>query len=460
MKRNLIFTLVLTISISLSVMFFPCQSEARGIELVSTGSTGQADFNSRYNSISSDGRYVAFASEATNLTAIPVDDPINHNDYNVYIKDTQTGDIWMASKNDAGTAGGNNDSRDPSISDDGLYVVFESRATNLVAGDNNGEYDVFIYDRLADTLVRISMDTALGESDGDSYDPVITPDGRYVAFESDATDLVTGDGNAVKDAFVYDSLGAGNGITLVSSNISGDEGNAISCDPDISDDGLFVAFASQATDLGPVTTALRYNVFLKDLTTGAVTLLSQNSSNAEGDADSEYPSISADGSIVAFESAATNLDTADTNTFTDVYIWDTGVVELLSKDSAGDCGNGESIDASISADGSCVGFESEATDLVSNDTNGFWDVFIKNISTGAVERLSISISGPEDDDSYNASLSSDGSYVAFDSDVELIAEDINTTRDVFVSSPSSAPPADDDDSGSGGCFINACSIFK
>jgi len=156
----------------------------------------QGNNNSYNSSISSDGRYIAFHSEAANLVTGDT-----NTDRDVFVYDRVTNEIERVSVDNGGVEG-NDDSEYPSISSDGRYVAFTSHATNLVTGDTNTVSDVFVYDRSTDTIERVSVDNSGVQGDDVSEYPNISPDGRYVAFESDAANLVTGDTNARDDVFI------------------------------------------------------------------------------------------------------------------------------------------------------------------------------------------------------------------------------------------------------------------
>jgi hypothetical protein len=400
--------------------------------LVSRSSAGvEGDFFSTVSSLSADGRYVAFQSAATNLVSGDI-----NNKLDIFVRDRQTGTTTRISKSSAG-AEGNGDSTYPSISsDDGRYVAFQSAATNLVAGDGdtNGKTDIFVRDRNTGSTYLVSKNSGGVEGNGDSGNPEISADGRYVTFESAANNLVTGDTNSVTDVFVRDRTTGT--TTRVSRDSAGVQGNGLSLDPSISDDGRFVAFGSAATNLVSGDTNGERDVFVRDRQTGTTTKVSKSSAGVAGDALSGTPSISADGRYVVFESTATNLVSGDTNAKFDVFVRDrqTGTTTRVSKSSAGAEGNDISEYPTISADGRYVTFESDATNLVSGDTNGAVDVFVRDRQAGTTTRVSKSNAGVEGDDaSLNPAISSDGRYVAFHSiATNLVSGDTNGNSDIFV----------------------------
>ena len=215
-----------------------------------------------------------------------------------------TTSVVSAAPNGANADSGSYDS---SVSADGRYVAFESDASNLVAGDTNGVSDVFVRDMSTGTVVRVSVDSAEAEGDATSYDPSISADGRYVAFWSNATNLVASDTNGFSDVFVRDrTLDT---TVRVSVDSAESQGDLRSSYPSISADGRYVAFWSTATNLVAVDTNGFSDVFVRDLTDGTTVLVSVNSLGVQGNFGSFDPSISADGRYVAFDSAATNLTT-------------------------------------------------------------------------------------------------------------------------------------------------------
>ncbi|MDA3936328.1 MAG: cell wall-binding repeat-containing protein, partial [Actinomycetota bacterium] len=285
--------------------------------------------------------------------------------------------VSLASNGDQPTDG---KSVTPVFSADGRYVAFYSSATDLVPGDTNDKFDVFVHDRQTGVTERVSVASNGDEGDQDSYDPCLSADGRYVVFDSRATNLVSGDTNSSTDIFVHDRQ---TGVTeRVSVASNGDEGTGASWLPAFSADGRYVAFESGATNLVSGDTNGKYDVFVHDRQTGATERVSVASTSDEGDGYSYESDISADGRYVTFESNATDLVSSDTNGQPDVFVHDrqTGVTERVSVASSGDQATGSCEDYSvISPDGLYVAFSSDAADLVSGDTNGVSDIFVRNI---------------------------------------------------------------------------------
>jgi Tol biopolymer transport system component len=348
--------------------------------LPAAGTQGDAD--SEYPSISADNRYVAFESVATNLVA---GDTNGYSD--IFVQDRQTGTTTRVSKSSAGVQG-DYESYAAFISADGRYVVFESEATNLVAGDTNNHRDIFVRDRQTGTTWLVSKSSAGVQGDGNSYIASISADGRYVAFVSEATTLVAGDTNAKADVFVRDRQTGT--TTRVSRNSAGVEGNDGSFSPSISGDGRYVAFPSDATNLVAGDTNGVSDIFVRDRNTGTTYLVSRSSAGVQGSADSYYPSLSADGRYVTFDTYASNLVSGDTNAKRDVFVRDrsAGTTYRMSRSSAGAEGDDESLWSSVSEDGRYVTFGSVATTLVSGDTNAKSDVFLRDRQTGTTTLVS------------------------------------------------------------------------
>ncbi|MFO0984628.1 MAG: hypothetical protein U1E76_23375 [Planctomycetota bacterium] len=340
---------------------------------------------------------------------------------------------------------GNAFSRGAALSDDGRLVVFSSQATNLVAGDTNHCEDVFVHDRCTGTTARLSVDAAGVESNGASYDPVISADGRYVAFESAARNLVPGDNNNRYDVFVRD-LVAGS-IRRISVSTSGNEGNGDSAYASISADGSAIAFSSSASNLVGGDGNAAADVFVCDLATGSLQRASVSSAGGEANGASSAAALSRDGRFVAFASAASNLVSGDGNAAGDVFVHDllSGTTLRASVNQAGDEANGGSYCPAISGDGRFVAFSSEASNLIGGDKNHLADVFVHDrdydqngvfdepFGTMTV-RASAAAGGDEADGASEApAISADGRYVTFESAASnLVVNDDNQCKDVFV----------------------------
>ena len=398
---------------------------------VSVDSAGnQGNGDSHCPSVSADGRYVAFYSAAPNL--VPGD---TNGSGDVFVHDRQTGQTTRASVNSASRQA-DDYSGEPAISADGRYVAFYSDATNLVSGDTNETVDIFLHDCQTGQTTRASTDSAGHQGDNSCWAPAISADGRYVAFYSYASNLVPGDTNGKGDVFVRDRQTGQ--TTRVSVDSAGGQGYGQSVDPSLSADGQSVAFASDAPNLVAGDTNNFADVFVHDHQTGQTTRVSVGSSGNQANMLSQEPSLSADGRYVAFYSLASNLVPGDTNGSDDVFRHDcqTGQTTRVSVDSAGAQGNGESVHPSISADGRYVPFSSAAANLVAGDTNGSYDVFVHDCQTGRTTRVSVNSAGKQgNEDSWESPspISADGRYVAFYSYASnLVPGDTNSNEDVFV----------------------------
>jgi len=418
--------------IFLSLLGNSARAAAGDTTRVSVASDGtQGNGGSAGPQISSDGRYVAFYSAADNLVSGDT-----NGKYDVFLRDTQLGTTLLISVDSNGIQG-DNDSLSPSISANGRYVAFFSAANNLVSGDTNGKDDVFLRDTQLGTTTRISVNSSgiQGNKDSDDFEISISADGHYVAFASGADNLVNGDTNGVGDVFLRDiQLGI---TTRVSVDSSGGQGNGASGFPSISADGRYVAFISFAKNLVIGDLNNQEDIFMHDTQLGTTQRISVSSNGTEGNEPSLGPSISGDGRYVAFYSNAFNLVNGDMNgTDDDVFVYDTRLrtTTLVSVDSSGIQGNDMSDYESISADGRYVAFRSDADNLVSGDMNNQMDVFLRDIQLGITTRISVDSNGIQADNySGLSSISANGRYVVFGSTADnLVSGDTNGYTDVFM----------------------------
>ncbi|MDZ4761724.1 MAG: Ig-like domain-containing protein [Alphaproteobacteria bacterium] len=413
---------------ALTITIQGADDPAFSIQRISTDAAGaQGNSSSEQPAISADGRYVTFLSYASNLVA---GDTNNTGD--IFRKDLQTGAITRVSTDTAGVQA-NNFSEQPAISADGRYVTFQSYASNLVPGDTNGQPDIFRKDLQTGAITRVSTDAAGAQANTSSEQHAISADGRYVTFLSFASNLVAGDTDNTIDIFRKDlQTGA---ITRVSTDAAGAQGNNASFEPAISADGRYVTFYSSASNLVAGDTNGQPDIFRKDLQTGAITRVSTDASGAQGNTSSFDPGISSDGRYVTFSSNASNLVAGDTNNTTDIYRKDlqTGAIVRVSSDASGAQGNNTSSGSAISSDGRYVTFYSSASNLVAGDTNNLADIFRKDLQTGAITRVSTDAAGVQGNNiSLQPAISADGRYVTFRSDASnLVAGDTNAP-DIFV----------------------------
>ena len=423
-------------------------------ELVSISSAGVAGNQvSTGAAISGDGRYVAFTSSATNLVAGDT-----NGTRDVFVRDTQTGTTTLVSKATNGTIGDGYSSQ-PSLSDDGRYIAFESGANNLGGGMLN-RGDVFVHDRDAGTTTLVSKATNGDAGQDGSHHPSISADGGRIAFYSYANNFSAVDDNAVPNTFVYDMDSAETLLVSRATGSNGAAGDQESINPAISADGQTVAFQSMADNLvtGSPDTNNTVDVFARNLTSNTTVFVSKASDGTPGfgdsSGDSTNPSISADGRFVAFASRADSLDRDDAPFLSDVFVHNLSTAEtsLISRASDGTPGTGPpfgSFNPSISADGRYVAFDTTFTNLSDEDFDGVdtdsievADVFVHDRQTGETRYASRSTDGVAGDrPSYVPRISGDGRYVAFESNAETLTDnDVEDKRDIFLHKLIPVPP--------------------
>jgi Tol biopolymer transport system component len=321
----------------------------------------------------------------------------------------RAGTVTVVSVSSSGEPAGE-DSLAQSVSGHGRYVAFNSRAAGLVPGDTNGKDDIFVHDRLTGVTERISVGPGGRQSNDRSVYATLSADGRFVAFVSSATNLVRGDTNKVWDVFVRDRL---RGTTVRASvGPGGRQANRDSgTPPSVSADGRYVAFATYASNLVAADTNRRVDVFVHDLRTGLTQRVSLGPGRRQGNGDSDAPAMSGDGSSVAFWSTATNLVTGDTGGHADVFVRDrvSGMTERVSVNSAGRPADGDSDGIpAISRSGRYVAFASAAPNLGGGAPS--FDVFVRDRVGKRTERVSFE---PSADDTLEPSISADGRYVVY-----------------------------------------------
>jgi len=410
----------------------PARAAPGDITRVSVDSSGlQANAGSRLPAISDDGRFVAFDSTASNL--VPGD---TNNVQDIFVHDRQTGATTRVSVRSNGTEA-NDGSFSPTISADGRFLAFYSNASNLVNGDTNGFGDIFVHDRQTGQTTRVSVASNGTEANAppsdDSGVVSISGDGRYVAFYSDASNLVPGDTNDAQDVFVHD-LQTGQ-TTRASIASDGSQANSGSGDPSISSDGRYVAFDSGASNLVPGDTNGRSDVFIRDLQLGSTIRASINSSGEEGDKGGYEPDISGDGRYVIFMSSSENLAprTEESNKPL-IYVHDCqgGQTILASVYTEGEILITGILDhPALSADGRHAAFSFHEK----GDWDGSMDIWVRDLQNGISQDV-----GYGNDSSYFPSLSTDGSVVAFSSHASnLVSGDTNDANDIFAREISYGP---------------------
>lgn len=409
---------------------------------------GEPNAGSFTPSVSRDGRYVVFASEASNL--VPND--TNHR-RDIFVRDVQAGTTTRVNVSTRGRQA-NLDSYNPSISDDGRYVVYDSFASNLVPDDLNREGDVFLRDLTAGTTTRVSLGLDGKELDSSSGFATISGDGQVIAFESAARTLRLGAPGRVTDIYLVDH--AGKVLEWVTRSAAGGEPNGGSGDIALSRDGQRVAFASAASNLVAGDTNLADDVFVRDRRTRVTQRVSVNSLGGEANDDSGAPSLSDDGRVVAFTSNASTLaslmpgtqslpqfvfnrfNVGDENFVSDVFVHDlvTGRTDLVSVGTDGTQGAAESYEASISGDGTRVAFASFSSTLVPAGASPGSEIFLRDLTSGQTSRISVASDDQQGNGmSVQPAISADGTRVAFTSESSnLVPGDRNGSGDVFVRS--------------------------
>jgi len=391
-----------------------------GTERISLNDTGfGADGESFVSDITPDGRYVVFDSDAEDLVAS------DNNGYrDVFVYDTVNKTIKLVSHAD-NEQQGNERSLGGTISNDGRYVCFQSLASNLIDGtDANGFSDIFVRDLNANTTIRISSTPADGDSNGSSAGGRISGNGTRIAYFSTAIDLVTGDtdGNGVHDIFVRD-LNDPASTVRASIGLAGADGNGRVYDPGISDDGNRVSFLSEASNLVVGDTNGARDVFLRDLTGPSTSRVSVTLAGGQISGPSESPVISGNGNFIAFGCLAPNVVPGETNIY-----WDTvrdlsgATTELISVSSSEAQGNRGGVFPSISQNGRFVAFQSESTNLDVLDSSTRIDLFVRDRQNGTTRRISVAHDGSEANGINNAYP---GAHVAVDGSLAFHSEATN-----------------------------------
>jgi Tol biopolymer transport system component len=390
--------------------------------IVNTSSQGvQANGHSGAPMMSEDGRYVAFYSQATNLL------PGLSGLQNVFLKDIVTGVIDVIGISSTGVLadGGCYSSGLPSS--DGRYVAFSCTATNLVPGDTNGQPDSFMRDRVLGTTRRISVSTFGVQGNAQTFAYDMTPNSRLIVMTTLASNLFPNDTNNTWDCILHDILTGE--TTLESVNAAGQQANGRTQSGFISVDGRFVAFGSQATNLVANDTNGRTDAFVRDRLTGLVERVSTDATGAQVNGNTDMLDFSGSGRYVLLRSDAPDLVAGDNNGISDIFVKDlnTGIVTIESVSSTGVQADGGVIQGTISADGRFVAFSSLANNLVPNDTNPGTDLFLRDRLLGTTVLLTVDSGGVQGaiPCAINPSTPCGGQYlgVAISLDGRMIAHD-------------------------------------
>ncbi len=403
-------------------------ASAKTIIVSQSGSGAKGNDASGEPNSSKSGRYIAFNSDADNLVG---------NDTNglsdCFVRDAVGKETWRVSV-PSGGGEANGWCFGPAISDDGRFIAFETDATNL-GGSTNGVPQVFMHDRDTNTTTLLSERKAGGQGgNGRSGDPAMSGNGRFVVWESDADNLVDGDTNSKTDVFLYDRTT--DGITRVSVSSNGRQANRSSFDPDISANGAFIVFESAASNLARKDTNRLQDIFIHNRLTGATARVSVNSRERQANGASANPVVSSSGQFVAFESRARNLAKADGDKDPDVYLRDRkkGKTIQVSLTNSGRQPIGWSGDPTISDSGRYIAFKSSAYNLVRRDRNKQRDAFVRDRVAGKTTRVSLTVAGKQawGGASDDPSISGDGRFVTFESGaLNMYDNDTNGEDDLF-----------------------------
>jgi len=367
---------------------------------------------------------------STTATNLAEGDTDNFED--VYVKDLATGELRQASTNE-GTKDSYLLGEPPSLSTDGTRVAFATTATNPSEGDTDSRPDVYVRDLSTGEVILASAADDGTKSNSFSDAPSLSADGNRVAFSSYASNLDPAAEDGRRQVYVKD-LTSGN-VILVSASDDGSAGNGHSLEPSLSADGTRVAFSSKADNLDPADSDPYPDVYVKDLTTGDLTLVSTFHAR-EWRQTSEDPSVSADGRHVAFSSYARNVREGDPDHRSDIYVKDLGAGGLVLASTADDAVKGDfhSLEPSLSVDGSRVAFSSGATNLGEGDHDADYDIYVKDLTNGGLSLASTADDATTSNGiSLSPSLSPDGATVGFISTAtNLDAADTDELPDAYV----------------------------
>jgi Tol biopolymer transport system component len=313
---------------------------------------------------------------------------------------------------------GNSHSRASDISSQGRFIAFVSGSTNLVSGDDNKVDDIFLRDRRTGKTQRVSVSSSGTEANAPSSEPAISAGGRIIAFTSEASNLVRSDRNGERDVFIHNRKT--DRTRRISLSSTGGEGNGISFQPAVSADGRKIAFTSDASNLVKPDANSTSDIFVRILARRRTKLVSVSSQGERAESFSAFPAISGDGRIVSFTSFASNLVPRDRNEDADVFVRNlaegmTARVSVASNGREGD--GGSDLSSALSFDGRFVAFDSAAENLVPRDDNGFYDVFVRDRALRETTRVSVDSGGRQRDVINNlGGMSAGGQFVAFDSE--------------------------------------------
>lgn len=408
-------------------------AQVHNVRRISLGTGGvQANNSSYYAYLSADGRYAAFESWASNWN--PGDPTPNKVD--IFVRDTVADTTVQVTF-------GDDDSFHPMITADGRYVAFSSYAADLVPDDNNSHVwlrdglDVFLYDRVANSLQRVSLNDKGEEIAGNSVGN-ITPDGRIIVFVSNGPNVIFGDANGARNSAIYlrdwrtgEIERITYGIESATAFPNGGFGAVHA-----SHDGRYIAFSSDSSNLVPNDTNGVSDIFLYDRQMKTTTRISEPPGGGNANGNSHQVQISRDGRFIAFSSAASNLVPGDTNNANDIFLYtvQTGQIERVNLSNTGAQANAVSRDPSVCDDGRYVSYTSEATNLVPGDTNGERDVFLYDVARGETTVVSVNAQGQWGNGrAHRSYITDDCRIIAYATEADnVVPNDTNGERDIFA----------------------------
>lgn len=405
------------------------------VSLSSSGELGNGDSASYpVLSISADGALVGFPSVATNLVVSDTNSQMD-----IFLRDRRTDTTQLVSLNSDGSQMVYPYTSVHAISDDNRYIVFSYHFGGVIPDDDATD-DIYIRDVINNTVERVSITETGVPGNGDSGNPTLSGDGNVVGYVTWAPNL-TGDSQYHHQAVVFNRTT--NDLEVVSIGLSGEVGNQSTSLISLSQDGTVAAFRSSATNLVISNTIAYQHIFVRDLVSDTTTLITWGIDGQQGNQPSNYPYVAAGGDFVLFSSLASNLVPQDVLGYQDAFLYNIaeGTIELISRNQQGNFANNDSLACGISADGRFVAFVSGANNLIQNDTNSHFDVFVKDRQTGIIERFSIADDGTEADlSSTLCALSADGMTVAFASYASnLVPGTANSILDIFVRDGQASP---------------------
>ncbi|CAN5153225.1 hypothetical protein BH09ACT6_BH09ACT6_09980 [soil metagenome] len=415
---------------------------------------------------SADGRYVVFVSRATTLTGTD-----NHGHVQAYRRDTLTGSTVTVSVNNTDGSGANDNVASPTLSGDGRFVAFITPATDVTSEGTGGYAQLFVRDLLNSTteLASVSLASTPAGGSANVQGAAISLDGSHVAFATSATDLTTASTNGHLQAFERDLVGHTTAMVSINGGAAPSGGNGdTSEDLAISSDGRYVAFTSDATDLTAAASHGVQQVYRRDVTAGTTTLISvEKTGTSGGDKVSGLPTMSANGSFIAFTSGATDLTAVSSEGHSQVYVHDQSGTNMMVSVSTSATPKGANDDSgntglSMSADGRRLVFASKATDLTSVATGGHNQIYLADAGTSGFAMLSPAATAGTGGagDSVFPRLSADGTAASFTSiasnltstptnaHAQVYTRKITSGSTAMVSVAAPPPPSGGDDNSS------------